>query len=805
MTFPEFSGEVLKTTSIIARLSAAVVCTIAVVSVARAADPWVVRNFRVIGAQRISEGTVFNYLPINIGDTVTDQRVQEAMRAIYSTGFFRDVELRKDGDTLVIAVLERPSIEDFTIEGNEVIETEQLESSLRDVGLARGRVFDQSVLEEVKQALTEQYFSQGKYAVKIETPVEELPDNRVRVSIQIEEGERAKIRQINVVGNTSFSDEELLDQFAQKTGNWLSWMRQDNRYAKEALEGDLEALRSFYMDRGYADFRLDGVQVAISPDKRDIFITVNVTEGDLYTVSDVRLAGEMVVPAEELRARIALTPGQVFSQRSITLTESGMSDRLSQEGYAFAQVQAVPELDHESKQVEVTFFVNPQSRVYVRRINFNGTDSVNDEVFRREMRQLEGSYLSNTLLERSKVRLQRLPYIESAEYETTQVPGSPDLVDVDWQIEEGLPGQFGGGLGYSQTYGLQLNGNFIHSNFMGTGNRIALELSGGEFAKLYNLNYTDPYRSIDGLSRTLSMTYRDITQYTSASSDFSTETFSLGADWAYPISEWQSLRFGFSYQQSELATGFYSSQQAIEWVTNNGEPFDVPGEGFYGTQVKTLELVTGWFYDTRNRFLFPTSGTRLGMSLTAAIPGSEVEYFVTSFDFTKYFPITNRWLFRINSRLAFGDAYGETTALPPFRNFFAGGPGSVRGYKESRLGPVDSLRNPYGGNALFATQFELIVPSPEQMAGSTRISLFFDIGNVFSTGGVTFFDKLGDTMEYNFDYSRLKRSIGVAVEWLAPMGLLRFSYGVPLNEDAETDRYYGDQTEQFQFTVGNAF
>ena len=543
---------------------------IAVLGAAHAQDSWVVRDFRVVGAQRISEGTVFNYLPINVGDTMTPQRVQEAIRAVYSTGFFRDVELRREGDTLVIAVLERPSIEDFTIEGNQDIETEVLEASLREVGLARGRVFDQSVLDEVAQALTEQYFSQGKYAVKIETPIEELPDNRVRVGINIEEGDRAEIQQINIVGNTSFDDETLLDQFAQRTRNWLSWIRADNRYAKQALEGDLEALRAYYMDRGYADFRLDGVQVAISPDKRDIFITVNITEGDLYTVSDVRLAGEMVVPEDELRAEIDLTPGQVFSQRSIASTEVGMSARLSAEGYAFAQIQSVPELDYETREVDITFFINPQSRVYVRRINFNGSDSVNDEVFRREMVQLEGSYLSNTLLETSQVRLQRLPYVNSAEFETVPVPGSPDLVDVEWAIEEGLPGQFGGSLGYSQTYGVTLGGNFIHSNFMGTGNRVATEVTGGEFAKLYSVNYTDAYRTIDGMSRTLSFSYRDISQFTSGASDFSTETFAIGADWNYPITLRQFLRFGFSLQQAELATGFFSSSQAAEWVTNNG-------------------------------------------------------------------------------------------------------------------------------------------------------------------------------------------------------------------------------------------
>jgi outer membrane protein insertion porin family len=772
---------------------------------ASAFDPWVVRDFQVEGAQRISEGTIYNYLPINIGDTLTDQRVQEAVRAVYSTGFFRDVEFRRQDDTLIIAVLERPSIEEFTISGNQEIETEMLEASLRDVGLSRGKVFDRSVLEEVRQLLTEQYYSRGRYGVRVETPVEELPDNRVRVSIEIEEGDRAKIRQVNIVGNTSFDDEEILDNFQSSTGNWLSFLRNDDRYSKEALEGDLEALRSFYMDRGFADFRWDGVQVAISPDKRDIFITVNITEGDRYTISDVRLAGEIPVPEADLEALIRVQPGQIYSQRSLASTEELMSLRLGQDGYSFAQVRAVPELDRETKEASILFFVDPQNRVYVRRINFNGADNVNDDVFRREMRQLEGSYLSNALVERSKIRLQRLPYVESVEYETTPVLGSPDLVDVDFQIEEGLPGQFGGGIGYSETYGASLNGNFVHSNFMGTGNRIGLQLSGGEFAKVYSLNYTDPYRTIDGLSRTLNLSYRDITQFTSASSDFSTETLTAGVEWAYPITEYQSLRFGISYQDAELVTSRFSSQQAFDWVSSNGEPFALPGGQFFGTSVTSLELVAGWIFDSRNRVIFPDRGTRFRFSFSGAIPGSEVEYYVASLDFTKFIPIRGPWIFRMNSELAYGDDFGATTALPPYRNFFAGGPGTVRGFKESWLGPRDSLQNPYGGNLLFANQFELIIPTPEKFAASARVALFYDIGNVFSTGGVSFVDRLGDPIEYDFDYDGMKQSVGVAVEWLSPMGLLRFSYALPLNEDEETDRRWGDRTEEFQFTVGNAF
>lgn len=773
---------------------------------AQAVDPWVVRNFQVEGAQRIAEGTIYNYLPINIGDTLTDQRVQEAIRAIYATGFFRDVEFRRTGDTLIIAVLERPSIEEFTIEGNKEIETEQLEESMRVVGLTRGKVFDQSVLEEVRQALTEQYYSRGRYAVKVETPVEEIGDNRVRVGINIEEGQRAKIRQINLVGNSSFEDDEILDDFELSTGNWLSFMRNDDRYAKEALEGDLETLRSFYMDRGHADFRYDSVQVAISPDKRDIFITINLTEGDLYSIADVKLAGDLVVTEEELRPYVYPQPGQTFSQQVLARSERDMTLRLGQDGYAFAEVQAIPELDSETKEATITFFVNPQSRVYVRRINFNGADNVNDEVFRREMRQLEGSYLSNLLVERSQIRIQRLPYIESVDFETNLVPGTGDMVDIDFNIVEGLPGQFGGGLGYSETYGASLNGNFVHSNFMGTGNRVGLELSGGEFAKVYNLNFTDPYRNIDGLSRTLSLSYRDIKQFTSATSDFSTQTATLGSNWSYPITEYQYFQFGLSYSKAELLTSQFSSQQANQWVVNNGESFSIPGGQFFGTAVQTFDLALGWSFDSRNRVIFPTRGTRLSANLSASIPGSEVEFYVASLNFTKFFPIRGPWMFRINSELAFGDAYGETTtALPPFRNFYGGGPGTVRGFKESWLGPRDSLSNPYGGNLLIANQFELIIPTPEKFATSARVALFYDVGNVYSTGGVDFFDRLGDPVVYDFDYDRLKHSVGIGVEWLSPMGLLRFSYALPLNPDDETDRFYGDRTEEFQFTVGNAF
>jgi len=475
---------------------------------AESAEPWVVRNFRVEGAQRISEGTIYNYLPINIGDTIDDQRQREAFRALFDTEFFQDMEFRRDGDTLVIVVLERPTIEEFTFEGNKDIDDEQLEESMTNVGLATGKTFNRSVLDEVTQVLTEEYHGRGKYGAKITPTVEDLPDNRVRVSIDIVEGDRAKIRQINIVGNTQFDDDAIIDQFELSTGNLLSFIRDDDRYSREALEGDLETLRSYYMDRGYADFRVDDVQVAISPDKTDIFVTISIDEGALYTLSDVRLAGEMVVAAEELRRLILPQSGQIFSQQLLAFTEEAMKLRLGQDGYAFAQVRALPELDEETKEVAVTFFVDPQNRVYVRRINFNGSENINDEVFRREMRQMERGYLSNALIERSKINLQRLPYVESAEYETTPVPGSPDLVDVDFEIEEGLPGQFGGSLGFSESQGIILGGNFTHTNFMGTGNRVQLNLSGGEYYKIYAIDFTDAYQHLGRFLDEVYMTKR---------------------------------------------------------------------------------------------------------------------------------------------------------------------------------------------------------------------------------------------------------------------------------------------------------
>ena len=790
------------------RVKLAALCLLLPLS-ALSQDVFVVRDMRVEGLQRISEGTVFNYLPINIGDRIDQIRVQEAIRALYAQGLFDDVEMRRDGETLIVAVHERPSIESFTIDGNKDIKTEDLTESLRGVGLAKGRTFDQSVLEEVSGFLREQYYDRGKYGVVVETSVLERPNNTVGVRIDVVEGDRAKIRQVNLVGNQAFEEKDIREGFELDTGNWLSWMRQDDRYSKEALEGDLELLRSYYMDRGYADFRVDSTQVAISPNKKDIFITIGLHEGDLYTISAVKLVGDMVIPEVILRAFVLAAPGSVFNQQMLTQSAELMTFRLGEQGYANAEIEPVPVLNEETKEAEITFYVDPKSRVYVRRINFNGIDEVDDEVLRREMRQMESSYLSNLLVDRSKVRLQRLAYVENVEVNNTPVPGSPDLVDVDFDIEYRMPGQFSGGVGYSESQKLMLNGSIVHTNFLGSGNRVALEAVSGRFQKLYSLSHSDPYRSMDGIRRTVSVNYRDSTQFTSAASDFSTTSAGATIDYGYPITEFQSLSLGLSYQHAELLASTSSTQQAQDWVLNNGDPFvEQTGSGFifFGSEFDTVELISGWTFDSRNRSLFANRGMRQQLVLGVTVPGSDVEYFTARYNFTKYMPLwSNKWVLRLNAELAMSQALGDTTAAPPYKQYYGGGPQSVRGYKESYLGPRDSFGNPYGGNVLVAGQVELILPLPDKWASQARASLFYDIGNVFNTGEVNFTDKLGAPIEYKPDFDELRTSAGIAVQWLAPLGLFRFSYAYPLNEYVGNDRYYGDEVERFQFSIGQAF
>jgi outer membrane protein insertion porin family len=446
--------------------------------------------------------------------------------------------------------------------------------------------------------------------------------------------------------------------------------------------------------------------------------------------------------------------------------------------------------------------------VYVRRINFNGVDQIDDQVLRREMRQIEGGYLSNRLVDRSKIRLQRLPYVEAVEVENIPVDGSPDLVDVDFDIKYRMPGQFSGGLGYSEAQKLMLNGSIVHTNFLGTGERVGLNANSGRFSSFYSLSHTDPFITRNGLARTASVNFRDITQFTSASSDFSTKSYGAALEYSMPVTEVQHLSLGLSFNSSELLSSSRSTRQAQEWVANNGDRFvtdSANGVDFFGTEFDAAELIVGWIYDSRNRALFANRGSRQQIYLGYAIPGSDVEFFTARYNFTKYVPLWGPWTIRFNAELGYGEAIGDTTALPPYKQFFGGGPESIRGYKESYMGPRDSFGNPYGGNVLVATQLELIIPLPEKFSSQARASLFYDAGNVFNTGEVSFTDKLGSPVLYKPDFKDMKTSVGVAVQWLAPLGMFRFSYALPLNHQPGNDRFYGDRIERFQFSMGQAF
>tara|TARA_B100001245_G_scaffold201524_1_gene161624 strand:+ start:334 stop:2724 length:2391 start_codon:yes stop_codon:yes gene_type:complete len=775
-------------------------------------DDFIVKDIKIEGLQKISEGALLNYLPVNIGDTIDELKVKESIRSVYSSGFFKNIEFRKDvSGVLIISVLERPSIASITFEGNKDIKTEDLEESLTNIGFKVGRNYDPSILDEIERSLIDQYFSFGKYSARVNTTVEDLPGNTVTVRVDVKEGDRAQIRQINIVGNRIFSDEDLLERLKLKMGNWLSFINQDDRYSREDLQGDLETIENFYLDQGFANFRIDSAQVAISHDKTGIFVTVNISEGELYKLSDVKLTGEFVIPRERIENLVFAQPGQIFSQGLLTSISELIEYELGEEGYSFAEVEAIPELDRDSKEVKVVFYIQPKSRVYVRRVNFSDTTSINDNTLRRELRQLEGGYYSKSRLERSKIRLQRLPFIEEVAFETIPVPGTSDLVDAEFNIKEGLPGQFGGGIGYSGYQKLMLNGNFVHTNFFGTGNRVAVDLNSSKYRDLYSVSTTSAYSGIDEISRTLRLSISSFNQFTSASSDFSTKTYSAGLEYSYPLSEFQRFIYGGSLQSSELLAGDYSADQALQWVTSNGnsECFDDDFFDFCKTKFNSAELVLGWIYDSRNRYMFADQGMSQRLIATLAIPGSDVEYFGINYSYKQYFnipfPFVNYLTLMAKADIAYNDAYGDSIGVPPYKNFFAGGPDTVRGFKEHRLGPKDNFGNPYGGNLLVSSQMELILPIPGDWASRARFSLFFDIGNVFSTSEIEFLDREGNLIDYGFDAGNLRRSVGLAAQWLAPLGLFRFSYAIPLNETIATNSYSGDEMERFQFTIGGAF
>lgn len=758
-------------------------------------EPFVVEDIEFIGLQRIPDGTVFTYLPVNVGDTVDTARIQQAIRALYETGFFDDITMTREGNSLVIEFRERPTIALFAISGNREIADEDLRRVLREIGLTEGRVLNRSVLEGMQTELQRQYFSRGRYGMQVDTTITDLPSNTVAVAIEIREGLVARIRQISFVGNDTFDDDRLRGELTLRATNWLSWLRGDDQYSRESLQGDLETLRDFYMNRGYAGFDVRSTQVAISPDKKDVFITINVEEGDVYTFGEISLAGNLIVAEDELRRFIAVSPGSTFSRIAITQSTEFMQLRLGEEGYAFAEIVPIPEFNEEERTVDVVMHVNPGSRVYVRRIEFEGGSGTDDETYRREMRQLEGAWLQSANIDRSRVRLQRLPFVESVEIDTVPVPGSEDQVDVEVEIEERNPGDFRFGLGYSSAYGLLADASLTHSNFLGRGLNTQIQLARSNYDENYVIGYTDPYMTTSGISGSVSLFYRSLDSLFVRSSPFLMDTYGGSFTAGIPISEFNRINIGLALRDTEMIATTLSSNEMRTWTTNpdHGDNFIVPDPfdpfliGGWGTQFRTVELLAGFVTDTRNRTIFATRGHRREYSFEVAIPPSDVSYVMGTFTNESYFAINDYLTLMVRAGLSYGAPMGSTDAIPPYKHFFGGGPDSVRGYREFWLGPQDSLGRPYGGTILVFSQVEVILPPPfEAMRDNARVSLFYDVGNVYANRSAV---DLGD----------LRMSAGLAVTWLGPLGAMKLSIAFPFR------RQPGDDTERFQFTVGSAF
>jgi len=756
---------------------------LAAVGLAQAAS-FRISDIRVEGLQRIAPGTVFSYLPVKVGDTTTDDITASIIRTLYATGFFNDVQVARDGSVLVIAVQERPAIAEISITGNRDIETDKLKQALKDIGLAEGRVFDRALLDRIEQELKRQYFARGKYGVGIQSTVSPLERNRVAINIAVTEGLTARIKQVNIIGNQAFSEKELLKLFKLGTTKWHSFYSKNDQYAKQQLAGDLEALRSFYLDHGFIRFQIKSTQVSIGAAKDDIYITVTIEEGEVHTISEIQLAGETSVPAERLFPLIEMRRGDVFSRRVTTESAERISKLLGAEGYAFANVNTIPEIDDENRQVAVTFFVDPGKRVYVRRVNMKGNTRTRDEVLRREMRQLESAWFSADLVRQSRERLQRLGYFDEVNIETPAVPGSADQVDVDVTVKEKPSGNLLAGVGYSQSQGIIFNTSVTQNNFLGTGKRVAFAFNNSSATRLYRLAFTNPYYTIDGISRGFELSYRETDFEELDSADYSTDVGIAGLNFGLPITDTSRAGLGIRYQYTKFKPG--ASDLARQFERDNGDTFD------------DFILSASYTNDTRDSAVFPNKGTLMNLVGEVAVPGSDLETYRITYRHRHFIPLTNRFTLALNADLGYGNAYGDTDPYPFFENFFAGGPRTVRGWKENTLGPRETTgdQDPVGGNAKVAGSIELFAPPPIEgdFAKTLRLGAFFDFGNVWVTQGNDLISPSGSV-----DLGDLRYSAGLSVVWLSPVGALSVSVAYPINEKD------GDDTQVFQFGFGQTF
>ena len=789
--------------------------------------PFTVSDIRIDGLQRIGAGTVFTYLPVERGDTLDSAKAAEALRALYKTGFFEDVRLDHQGSILVITVVERPAINKLTLVGNKDLKTEDLLKGLKDIGLAEGDTFNRLNLDRVTQELIRQYNNRGKYSVEISPSVERLDRNRVNLTINVKEGKAAKIRHINLVGNESYSDEEITKGWESHTSNWMSWYKRDDQYSREKLSGDIEKLNAWYLNRGHVDFSLDSTQVAISPDKKDMYLTAGISEGEVYSISETSVTGDTVLPKEEIEQIVSfIRPGSTFSRQLLEIAGNAITARLSNIGYAFAQVNPVPSIDRDKRTVGIEFQVQPGPRVNVRRIVFKGNTRTADQVLRREMRQFEGSWYSQAAIDRGKVRLSRLGYFEEVNVDNEPVPGSDDQVDVVYEVKETTSGSIAAGVGYSQLSGVNLSLQLSENNFLGTGNRVSMAVTRSTYQKRYDFSFMNPYFTDEGLSLGYNLWWREFDYSNYNVAQYSTNSGSAQVFMGLPLSESDSISLMFGVDTNEiLAFPGSTPPPLVDYISAVGN------RTFHSWRGQV-----GWGRDTRNDYFIPVAGSTQSLSAEIALPGSTVEYYKLSYDFAKYWPLSQALVLKTGVNLGYGDSYGKdftrnlcytagtwvdtndddildtfvpgpdpsdpclptspdfdktvtATGLPFFENFYAGGiasQGKVRGFVDNTLGPAytstSGYRQPLGGSFLLAGSVEAIFPKLFD-SPAARVSAFLDFGNVYDGWD-------------NFSASELRASAGIALLWRSPMGPLSISYALPLRKKD------GDQIERLQFTFG---
>ena len=753
---------------------------------ALAIEPFVVKDIRVEGVQRTEAGTVFSYLPIKVGERLTDDKAAQAVKALFATGFFRDVRLEVQDGVLIVVVQERPTISRIDISGNKEFDTDTLKKALKEIGLADARIFDRSALDRAEQEIKRQYISRGRYGAKVVVTVTPQERNRVAVSINIEEGEPSKIARINIVGNKAFPERELLSLMTLTTPGWTTWYTKNDQYSKQKLQADLETLRSFYQNRGYLEFNVESTQVSITPDKEDVYITVNVFEGPRYTISDIRLAGDLPVPEPELARLVPIRPGDVFSRERLQAGTKAISDRLGSEGFAFANVNAVPDLDRAKLEAAFTIYIDPGRRVYVRKINISGNVKTKDEVIRREMRQLESAWYDGARIERSKVRIRRLGYFEDVNIETPPVAGANDLADVEVTVVEKSTGQLLAGVGYSSADGVVFNASVSQQNIFGSGNALIAAINTSSVNRTISLAFTQPYWTVDGVSRVLEVYQKNVDPSSLSVSQYSSSTAGAAVGFGIPITETDAINVGFRYEHTSIDLAADSPPAYIAYVAE------------FGSVTDSVILSGGWARDTRDDIIYPTRGQLQSLLVETGLPFGDLEYYKVNYLQQAFFPVFGDFVLMLRGDVGYGDGYGGKP-LPFFKAFYAGGVGSVRGYEQSSLGPQDIYGNATGGKRKIVGNVELFYPVLKGDK-SVRASVFADVGQIYVDGK--------EPPDLPLELVQLRReadlqgfrySAGVGLAWNSPIGPLKFSYAWPLNDKVL------DRIQRFQFQVGTVF